>query len=1148
MNILEIILSYHKTLLDLIILDEQSNMEYTECIGASCYVNKVCGNKWGTTRCFTTTDLFLDKYLFYEKILKDTCDNFDKKNITKEKIKFIINTYNLIKINIRPDHIFYIYKTNSSWFLLSSWMKFYNFNIMKIEDIMEFMLYLYTFFVINDKKDVEMYQFFLQKYFFYKFSIDKDSLFITKDIKTLYYSMNTLGDNFIGDDYFGKETSRKKKEHKIMFKCYNINDSNIIDNFKIIIIQFYEQYFKGNNGMDDPDSVDIMKYYLDEDYYMNAMINMTNNINYHLEEDNLLKLKKDNKIKYHTIIEKYSVVLENLRYLYSIVNDKTLTLTINEPSTGINDMNDMNKIIIHYGSKLLDLIKGNKERFGFLTGGYYDISKFTGNVIENNKGNPNNLYFNNYSLIKGALISSIVDTPIKKEYFTYKQFNDFCNDKVELDRILTVSNMVVYIGKRTYLISKKKINISEDNNNVIFILCEVDNKLIEIVTNIDYIVDNLFTCYKLYNINLYITNYIKDGFISLHYVNIKENEYIIIKGKITDKINLLVGNYSNTNTNKLLLDLYSYKHNNIVGDDILSINNILIYFKFYSNKFFNNKEYLYIPYLDKEYMYDVFIKHIYINFVKYNYIYTKYILKLEKMLTVEPTISKNQKNNMTILIRQLNNDATTGLVKTIFNTHNPKINFLLLTYNTIKRYLASHGYKEYTDYILVFKGGMALNILIQLKYPKLIKLFTEGDYDFAIYINTRVHSTRSEINILKMKIYDVMCLIKNKLNLNVSETHKGVYENIILNITNEFNKYIDKKITFYDEYDITNTNNITIDNENKFDIMMKEHNDFFIKENRNIISNKSYLIPNYYFISYNHFSYYKNTLPLKDVKFDLIRIKLNFQVGNLNNTYKNEKKIENFNIKSEILDVSIEEVEFTSEFIAIFNTSLTYNMIFDKYHTQMPDAKPNAAEAMQDITNPLLFTKIVHNFKTESSQDIPLVLLRGTSVSYLEENKDDQITFFTIPYHIIELYKILLQQPIFPWLAPKYDKKLDRFLSLIYYIDNNLITKIVKNVLNFKQLTDSYKIDIMPTVAVTDFYDFDKTTLECYDIYNTNVENCVDCFIDKMKIFFKIARSSEEVYNIIYNNYYIATCNNIKQNYSFAMWKSDFKDFIRSLY
>ena len=42
-----------------------------------------------------------------------------------------------------------------------------------------------------------------------------------------------------------------------------------------------------------------------------------------------------------------------------------------------------------------------------------------------------------------------------------------------------------------------------------------------------------------------------------------------------------------------------------------------------------------------------------------------------------------------------------------------------------------------------------------------------------------------------------------------------------------------------------------MDNENKFDIMMKEHYDFFLKENRNIISNKSYLIPNYYFISYN---------------------------------------------------------------------------------------------------------------------------------------------------------------------------------------------------------------------------------------------------------------------------------------------------------
>ena len=70
-NILEIILSFHKTLYDLILLNDtdeddvnETKTECIDCIASSGLENKVCTNKHGMTRCSSTTDIFLDTILF----------------------------------------------------------------------------------------------------------------------------------------------------------------------------------------------------------------------------------------------------------------------------------------------------------------------------------------------------------------------------------------------------------------------------------------------------------------------------------------------------------------------------------------------------------------------------------------------------------------------------------------------------------------------------------------------------------------------------------------------------------------------------------------------------------------------------------------------------------------------------------------------------------------------------------------------------------------------------------------------------------------------------------------------------------------------------------------------------------------------------
>ena len=1124
-NILEIILSFHKTLYDLILLNDNGDttgkFECRDCIESAGIENKVCMNKHGTTRCFSTTNLFLDTILFEKKaVIKSRIYNNSDKIVLDltTHIPDIIIQSDLIKINIRPDHVFYLYKIKSEWYLLSSWIYLYNFNILKIEDITDFLSLLNMFFYMNNKKNIDSkYQDFLQKYFMYKYSIAHNSIFITKDIKTLFYSLNNIiDDNFIQTDYYGN-CSLSNCNHQLVVTCYKMEEKDVISTFIEYFKLYYNIYFeipidniKSSEEIDKmADTFNLMKkYFLNKIYYNydNAIYNIIFKI------DDKYKLKyssSNNKLNYNNIIEKYSVVLENFYYLFNMIFDSSNTLILKEPSQSINDMNDMNTIIIHYGEKLVKLIDDTKDKYGFITGGSYNLNKFKPDIkVTQNLQNPNNLYFNNYNLINKSITKTIISTNSNFKYtgeYRYDSFYKFCQNKENITKILKTQNIIISIDTRTYVITKSHINIKEPDTNVILILCEVDNKLIETVSNLDYMCDNIFTCYKLYNTNLYITNYNKtqDDKIKVGYIDNNYNEYEKIKGQITAKITSLTGSNtydSNNNTNfKFLIDIYSYKHKNALGidnDDILTINNLLTYFKFYAKKSYENKQYLYIPYLDNEFVYNILIKKIYINFVQFNYNYNKYIIEMGKMLLIKSVLIKENQTNKNIAIngytitnKKLNTFATNGVTNVLFNINSYSI-FILLLYKTITNYLSD--YKENTDYIIVFNGCIILNILIKLNYQKYNNLSNIGimvdntnNFGLNIYINKNKIRASDEINKLKIRIYECMSLIKNKLNFNKSNSKfNSTFDAIPTIINTEFRSYcINNKLSI-----------------NFSQIDMEEHDDYFItpKQEQYPLKVIEYLMPNYYFLCYNHFNYANNSL-LPAINYDLIELKLNFKI-----TLEKASK-DSINIESDIISILIKEIKFTPEFLSIFNKENKYSSIYNMFNKDT------------NIENPLLFTK------AENKKNL----------------SEDYITFYTIEYSINDLYIELFLQSVFPWLADNMMQKLNNLISLLFITDNTIIDKIVTNIDKCLKSTDVYTASNVSSNSAN-FYSPDKLPTNCYT-NNMIITDCVDCLNNNIKNLYKINNSGSEVYSIIYDMYYKkALISYGIKDYTFGDWQTNF--------
>jgi hypothetical protein len=104
------------------------------------------------------------------------------------------------------------------------------------------------------------------------------------------------------------------------------------------------------------------------------------------------------------LYEKYYIMLMNLKTLYNKLTVKNLY--IKEPTYKYH----LNSLTLKYGKKLFNLINKEENRYMFghftgkiLRGGYYDVEELTGKeniFIQVNENDPNNLYYNNYSIIQ----------------------------------------------------------------------------------------------------------------------------------------------------------------------------------------------------------------------------------------------------------------------------------------------------------------------------------------------------------------------------------------------------------------------------------------------------------------------------------------------------------------------------------------------------------------------------------------------------------------------------------------------------------------------------------------------------------------------------------------------------------------------------
>ena len=1158
-NIIEILLSYHKTLLDLTILDSKITrpIEITTCLLSSCKDEKSCNNIYGNTRCFTTTDVLLDNILFVTKTNIIKIDNIRSNNSLKLSLYLNIITHNLVKIAIVPDHIFYIYKIDNNWYLFSSWIYFYNFNINKIENIEEFLDFLDIYFVQNNKTDHNRYQYLLQKYFFYKFTVDQNSIYINKELKTLYYSLNTLntlnriGTNFIVNDYFGDI-----EKHEITFEFYKIDNDNIITTFSQFINTTFVKYFNTPASKPANDkSFRIIKEYLEEPKYDNAINNIIINIK------NKVGKNTDN-IEYHKIINSAADILKNLDDIVKIISPPNRCI-IKEPTVN-NDMSYIDDITKYYGQKILNLIKANKYNFGFLTGGY-DVRKLFGedmvNIVNNNSS-MNAIYFNNYNLItrNSKLYDIIIKNKTLTNTFNYTDFDRFCNSTM-LTR-LKKNNILVKIDQRTFIIMMNVVQLTNNNNyNTIQIISENDNdnKYVQIDCDIKYVADNIFTNYKLYNHNLYISNYDKiSTVINVYNIDMISAENKKIKNIVEKRREELIGmkEYSN-NINTFLLDLYAYNHDFTDPNKFIYINELLSYYNYYSKLINKKSKYTYIPFLVNDNFREILLKNIYISFVKYNYKYNKFLSYISKILTDAPPLINKRKVIVSPVIKDLHNKATNGFIQTIFSTDQDnikkKINFLLITYNIIKEHLNNKGYEEMTHYILVFKGGMALNLLILMDYIKFCSIFTESDFDYSIHINTDILNANDIIQ-FKLELVNIICLIKNKLNLNISESkYENIYadssnsKSIAYKIKDEMGVYLNKLVRFVDD---NNGKIIEMNNETNFNIKLKEEKDILINQPNNITF-KNYIIPNYFYLSYNHYLNFTKTKPLLNSKFDLIRIKLNFELSDLKNTHVDGKKRDKINIKSEVIDISIIEESFTPEFIKNFNNKNTYNSIYTNFiksenillgetpPAKLPDTAPEAQESLTKSTDPQVVAQATDVTLLPSS----LVLLRHESEIVVKSTRDNPIIFYTIEYFIIDLFYMVLLEYIFPWLGQKYEKRIIRFLTLIFIYDNKLINKLSQALLGLDSNDEKYDISQIDIIGKDEFFKF-ATDINPCDYHNIN--NLVDCFIDRLYIFKKIYNSEEIVYDYIYN-LYLTTVISIKLNYTFIEWKTNFCSFISKI-
>jgi hypothetical protein len=1182
-NLLELILTYHNSLFLLfdLLTDKIQIDEIKDIIkNISCNKNKMT-DLYGFTRC-SSAYTYLNKILFKNN---NSNSNMYDGNFTSDDIINNLNNYNKIEIDITPDHVFILYKLHNVWYMFSSWIKIYNFNIFKINDIHFFITKLCKYFHYN-KKD-KIYYYFLQKYFMYKISSNNKSLYITKDIRTLNYIINNINKkyndkySFIIDDYKGSDSGK----HTISFKFDNIDSNDVIINFKTYINNIYNAIYTyvDNNTSQFSNEKKFIKKMINDTNKTNDIDKILsyifNNTKINSILNNLIPDMHGNDIihinKYFNILDGLSLLIVEILHIFNVVNDINNKIILKEPEYNDNVYKFNDHLTSKYGNMLVDNIHKNKYYYGFLSGGKYnffdtsnktfvvkhknkknEIHKY--GVLYTNEDNHNdiiNIFYNLYDLIgmcydkkKENCMMNLFDI-LKKDI--YVEYSD--KSRVEIMNIIkhhiNTSKeyiLVMYYDNTPYIFFNRYYTtvdsfmyspILNDNSNIskynsFMVMYYKYDKLFFIESDYEYLLDNLFTNIVPFNNNVYIHD---DQYTYIY--NIKIKIYNINNKMTTDihtKIRSYIAKYTNilnyNNTNEMFINIYKNKNENKTFSisDFMKLNDIINYKNNYDeiSSFYVHKDDInYNPMLDKSHNNIFDLKEIYLKFRSFNINFEKYLSKIYGDLYKEKNITKDIiiHNEKYITNSKLNEICTKTYIKLLYKEHNEKINFLLYTYCLIKKLLNSKiktnkytfDEDEYSndDYVFLFKGGMALNILYYdsiLKYNNsnfkniLLESFSESDYDFSIYINKTSHkfNTTDKIVKFKLKLYIILNMIKNKLNLNFIK-NKLDYNELLYNIKYKFDTYyliykkndeIVKDIVKYGEkYSTENYNNIfskgiysyydpsiyylyTDKNDNildydKYHLNMKKMNDIYICANNNdddiVFTNN--LFDNYYYLTFNHSLFFN-----EKTNFDLYRIKLNINIDDiLIKTKYTDSSIINYtnneNIFSEVLDISIFEQHHVDNFKNKYNVYNYDSLLNDKYIGVDLYSQNNFDNNYPDNINDNISDNINDN-DNDNINDI--------SMEFISSNKNVDINIISDIYTVDDIFKILFQY-IFPWINSKYNKRSFRLFYIIHekyitafndilaYINYNNNNKNIEYIGNDKQSFNSF-FDIFSGIKIAD--------------------------------------------------------------------------------
>lgn len=363
--------------------------------------NRKNNNNYYNTRCVNTVNMILNLFDIKIKDYIYKIKYYYKKNMLQNYDNLILPYENLIIVDINYDHVFILLKSSVNiWYMISSWMYMYNTNIYRIDDIYIFLKELSDHINVNDKniyKYYNNYVNFIQKYLIYKVVIYNKSVFINRNLFSIYRSNHNL------DVIFNKNNSNFiqftsniiieylfKTIYKISYKFYKFDINKLksyhIDDFDInkqSVMNGGFEKIEFSNNTNSPLS------YIYKNYNPEKLYNITHYIETKIEKYNYF-IDKSKNDKYYV---KFKYI--NNDYIFVIIPQK-----IDKQDT---------YIIIRF-SNILYITECNIN--------YIDIYIYINTYIFNN-----NLYFENININN---ISNLQIMKLKNE-FNLKDIADILN-------------------------------------------------------------------------------------------------------------------------------------------------------------------------------------------------------------------------------------------------------------------------------------------------------------------------------------------------------------------------------------------------------------------------------------------------------------------------------------------------------------------------------------------------------------------------------------------------------------------------------------------------------------------------------------------------------------------------------------------------